>query len=932
MKRFCACICAIVLVAGIARADLFINWETPHVHPLDMTPDGARLLAVNTPDNRLEVFDISTGLPVLIASIPVGLDPVSVRARTNNEVWVVNHISDSVSIVDLAASNVVETLRTDDEPCDVVFAGSPSRAFVSCSQANTVLVFDPAATGSAPTRIAIEGEDPRAMAVSPAGDTVYVAVFESGNRTTILGGGNTSEFSFPPNAVNNPAGPYGGVNPPPNDGAAFKPPVNPANPAPPRVGLIVRKNSSLQWMDDNLHDWTDFVTGPGANLSGRPEGWDLLDHDVAIIDTASQSVSYATGLMNLCMAVAVNPATGEVSVVGTDATNEVRYEPVVNGRFLRVNFARFAPASPALASIADLNPHLIAHYGTDIPFVPIAQTERDKSLGDPRAITWNAAGTLGYVAGMGSNNIVVIDPNGDRIAAPPIEVGEGPTGLAFDAARNRFYVLNKFSADISTVDVVSNGEILPRAKLHDPSGPAIKIGRKHLYNTHSTSGLGHIACASCHVDARMDRLSWDLGNPAGTMSPFDQNCMQGSCQPWHPMKGPMTTQTLQDIIGKEPHHWRGDKDGLEEFAGAFQNLQGADAPLPPAEMQEFENFLATIYFPPNPFRNFDGSLPASLDLPGHFTTGIENPAGLPLPPGNAEHGLQIFSSPTPQGLACIKCHSATSGLARNTGFAGGEFFPIPPGPNGEEHHGIVADVDGITNETMKVPQLRNMYEKVGFEVTQTFNVAGFGFMHDGAVDAISRFLVDRFPLVTSDQSTADLVALLLCFSGDEGQSILSPQHVEEHLQNTHAAVGRQTTVRDGMNLPAGQSALLADMLALANKRVVGLVAKGKQGSAVRGYFLHTKGRFQSDRLAQKLSAAALFAAASPGSELTFTVVPAGAAQRIGVDRDSDGFFDRDELDAGSDPADPASTPGNPLTAAKKLSTAPRAKARSNPKS
>ena len=30
-----------------------VNWESPHVHPLEMTPSGTRLLAVNTLDNRL---------------------------------------------------------------------------------------------------------------------------------------------------------------------------------------------------------------------------------------------------------------------------------------------------------------------------------------------------------------------------------------------------------------------------------------------------------------------------------------------------------------------------------------------------------------------------------------------------------------------------------------------------------------------------------------------------------------------------------------------------------------------------------------------------------------------------------------------------------------------------------------------------------------
>ncbi|MFN0008984.1 MAG: hypothetical protein ACKVXR_13865, partial [Planctomycetota bacterium] len=80
----------------------FVNWETPHVYPLDRTPDGSRLLAVNTADARLEVFDASGAVLTPLFSVPVGLDPVSVRARTNDEAWVVNHVSDSVSIVRLS--------------------------------------------------------------------------------------------------------------------------------------------------------------------------------------------------------------------------------------------------------------------------------------------------------------------------------------------------------------------------------------------------------------------------------------------------------------------------------------------------------------------------------------------------------------------------------------------------------------------------------------------------------------------------------------------------------------------------------------------------------------------------------------------------------------------------------------------------------------
>ncbi len=47
------------------------------------------------------------------------------------------------------------------------------------------------------------------------------------------------------------------------------------------------------------------------------------------------------------MTMTVQPTTGELYVVGTDATNEVRFEPNLNGKFLRVNVSRFTAAMRA---------------------------------------------------------------------------------------------------------------------------------------------------------------------------------------------------------------------------------------------------------------------------------------------------------------------------------------------------------------------------------------------------------------------------------------------------------------------------------------------------------------------------------------------------------------------------------------------------------
>jgi len=882
----------------------FVNWETPHVSPLALSRDGSVLVAVNTADARLEVWDAAGESLVHRASVPVGIDPVSVRLRSDREAWVVNHVSDSISIVDLRRGHVVATLQTDDEPCDVVFAGDPLRAFVSCSQANTVLVFDPASPGAAPQRIAIGAEDPRAMAVSPDGSRVYVAIFESGNGSTILGGGKKGNLvlDFPPNAVKKAEGPYGGVNPPPNAGEGFDPPLNPANPAPLEVGLIVKKDAEGAWRDDNGSDWTELVSGSLSELSGRPAGWDLVDRDVAVIDTADLSVSWVESLMNLNMAIATNPASGALTVVGTDATNEVRFEPRLKGRFLQVLVGLVDPSDDR-REVVDLNGHLT--YGKPT----IRQEERNASIGDPRGVVWNPTGTRAYVTGMGSNNLVVIDSRGDRVGTTPtIEVGEGPTGIALDAAKGRLYVLNKFGASISVVSTATEREVA-RAPFFDPSPEAIRVGRRHLYGTHENSGLGQIACASCHVDARIDRLSWDLGDPAGEMKAVDeQNKGAGinlltppiakQFADWHPMKGPMLTQTMQDIIGKEPHHWRGDRDGLEEFAPAFMGLQGDDETLTDEEMQEFEDFLATIFFPPNPHRNFDNSLPTDMELVGHYKTGRFGGAGEPLPNGDATRGLELYQLPNKLdrgATACSTCHTLPIGIGTDFEFVSGTYEPMEVGPNGERHHALISE-DGSTNISIKVAQLRNLHERTGFNMTQTESRAGFGYLHDGSIPSLERFVSLAAFDVKNDQEVADIVAFLLAFAGSDlplasGEKQLEPPGTLS--QDTHAAVGAQLTMGSPV-VTEGESQWMAQAITMAEGGAVGLIAKRAVQGGMRGYVYRADDTWQSDVAGETVTTAQLLAGARGGRELTITVVPAGTEDRMGIDRDADGVLDGDE--------------------------------------
>ena len=883
----------------------FAHWETPQVHPLELSADGLKLLAVNTADARLMIFDTSGALPVQVAEVPVGLDPVSVRLRGADRAWVVNHTSDSISIVDLPSARVIATLRTADEPCDVVFAGSPLRAFVTCSQANLVQVFDPAQLALPPIDVPLRGEDPRALAVSLGGGTVYAAIFESGNGTTVLGGGLNlgGTGTYPPNAVSDMGGPWGGMNPPPNAGAAFSPAMTPGLPAAPEVGLIVRRDAQGNWFDDNLGDWTRYVTGDRAPRSGRRMGWDLLDHDVAAIDVATLGVSYHDHLMTSCMALAVHPVDGRIALVGSEAQNERRFEPLLNGAFVTMDLALVDPSGVQATVVRELNPHL------DYSMPTLPMIERERSIGDPRGLLWSTDGSTGWVSGRGSNNLISIDTSGARSGAP-IELEEGPTGLALDDGRGRLYVLQRFAASIGLVDVASR-TLVGSTPFYDPTPEVIRLGRPFLYDTHRSSGTGHVACGSCHLDARTDRLAWDLGDPSGAVVPFDQNCRDSSCADWHPMKGPMLTQTLQDIVGKEPHHWRGDRSGIEAFNPAFQSLLGDDTQLDVQEMQAFEDFLATVRFPPNPFRDLDNSLPTDLALPGHYRTGRFGPAGMSLPDGNAVRGLALYRPPNMMdGVACANCHTLPTGMGSDTRLtAAGVFVPIPAGPLGEHHHPVTSG-DGSSQLHFKIPQLRNLYERVGHDATQLESTAGFGFLHDGSVDSLARFVAEPVFQVQSDQDVADFVAFLLSFSGSD-LPLGSPTNIAEPPGtlsfDTHAAVGAQVTLVDAGTAPLEDLDRITLFEQLAAADAIGLVVHGWIAGESRG-LTYQGGRYASDRVRESYTPAGLLAQAAPGSELTWTVVVHSTAWRMGVDRDLDGARDRDERDAGSDPLDPGDRP------------------------
>jgi hypothetical protein len=356
--------------------------------------------------------------------------------------------------------------------------------------------------------------------------------------------------------------------------------------------------------------------------------------------TADNAVTYQGGVLNMVMALAVNPATNAVTAVGTDATNQIRYQPMLDGTFIQVLMGTYVLGG-ATGAKADLNPHLL-------PYSPVTGTYTSasipatcatggglcaaNSIGDPRGIAWNAATGKGYVTAMGSNSVIVVNSAGarDSVLSTPIPVGQGPTGIVLNAvgANASFptlaYVLNRFDGNISVLNLAATSpsamEVARVALSYDPTPTDVRAGRPLLYNTQLFSGLGQIACGSCHVDARTDRLAWDLGDPTSPIETIDNVTFQdeSTVTPTrtpnvnlseHPMKGPFLTMTLVDRMQSPFLHWRGDRANLTAFSPAFVALQGSAAQPTAAQIASMQAFLATLRTPPNPFR-----LPAGRHL------------------------------------------------------------------------------------------------------------------------------------------------------------------------------------------------------------------------------------------------------------------------------------------------------------------------------
>ena len=718
--------------------------------------------------------------------------------------------------------HVIRTLLVGDEPRDVVFAGNPVRAFITTAHrgqqrtdpsiANVpgagdpqlttpsvpradVWVFDPAnlgnTVGGTPLRIlSFFTDTPRALAVSPDGSTVYVAGFKTGNQTTVVNQGRicTGFQTNTPCTLSDGTKSPGG-NPGPSTDASGEPA--------PEVGLIVKyNNTSGHWEDELQRNWD------GSIRFTLPDT-DVFSFNANTLQAGAAFAHVGTTLFNM----ATNPVTGTLYVSNTEAFNNVRFEGpgVYGGHTVQ---GHLAEARVTVISGGSLNPR---HLNKHVDYTKLAGSPgfdpaaKSHSLSMPLDLTVSADGSTLYVAAFGSSRIGVFKTSAlENDSFNPVTdssnyisvSGGGPSGVLLDQKRNKLYVMTRFDNAVKAIDLTSRLEV-SRSALPNPEPASVVRGRPMLYDATRFSAIANgeeAACASCHNFADKDDLAWDLGNPdnAVTTSPIPINLggvldlaiaakitgltpINGSNKPsdFHPMKGPFTTQTLRGLRNSGAMHWRGDRStglfgtsatdasiSFNNFVVAFQGLLGSPNQPVATEMQAFTDFALQVLPPPNPIRNLDNSLNAAQQAGQGFFSGPRASDGVVNPLLDAIAGKASFT--------CNGCHTldASNGFF---GTGGNQSFEALP-------------------QIVKIPHLRNVYDKVGMFGTPVVSffgqadsgpmgnqIRGYGYTGDGSTDTIFRFLTANvfnptsnsgFPQTNPDGMRRNVEQYIMAFDTD----------------------------------------------------------------------------------------------------------------------------------------------------------------------
>ena len=602
------------------------SFLSPHASPIAI--HGEHVFVANTPSDTVDV--ISKATREIVRRIDVGIDPVSIAVRPDGlEIWVANHVSDSVSVIDNQPDNptylqVIATVQEFDEatkstrfdePVGIAFA-SNEKAYVALSSENKIAVVN-VATRKVEKRLHITAQDPRAIAVH--GERLYVLPFESNNKTQ-LSGGRADEI----------------------DGEL--------------VTFDAWEHSIANNNVLSLGHVTDIVKHPA-----------VPDRDLYVFDTKTNKlIETVDSLGTLLYGITVD-SNGRVFVAQTDARNDVNgragtkqhgLKELENRAFFNqitsVSFDGNGAEKPQFIELEPLPPiHPAPGEAFATPYA-IAVSEDDSTL---------------VATAAGSDKVFTVDTASGKVISS-VKVDSVPQGLVLE--RDAAWVLNAVANTVSLLDLSDpiNLKVTDTIILKDPTHPEFKRGRI-AFNDASASTTETFSCASCHPNGHTDQLLWVLKTPIVTAG--------NQIMPRSTMPG----RGLRDTA---PFHWDGipgDPYGGNNSANTRGHVEPNSNPQEPTSTTRhlidgaLASTMATVGDETKNDEDLAGRLStADRDAMAKFLLNITYPPAQRRGYTNvlskrAEDGFRMFhivgdAGGTPGANLCGNCHRMPYWVSTNT--------------------------------------------------------------------------------------------------------------------------------------------------------------------------------------------------------------------------------------------------------------------------
>ncbi|MDA1164824.1 MAG: ankyrin repeat domain-containing protein [Planctomycetota bacterium] len=569
------------------------TFVSPHTSPIAIS--GGQVFVVNTPASTVDVIDTKTRK--ITARVNVGIDPVGIAVRPDGkEVWVSNHVSDSVSVIDNDSKSptylhVVATIQEFDpktkatrfdEPVGIAFA-SNEKAYVALSSENQIAVVN-VATRKIDKRLTINAQDPRAITVRNG--RLYVIPFESNNKTQLSGGAKDKID-----------------------------------------GDLVTFDA---W-DHSIANNNVLSLGHVVDIIKHPK---VPDRDLFVFDTATDElVSVVDTLGTLLYGLTVD-SKGRVFIAQTDARNDVNGRAGTKKHTLtelqnRAFLNRITRVDVGWDPVPTKTPGRDGAPAYKTEFIeleplPPQQPAKGQALATPFAIQVTDDDSTLVVSAAGSDKLFTVDAASGAVLGR-VAVGVVPRGIALENAESGkaslAWVLNAVADSVSVVDVSdpASPRVVGFVPLADPTPRRIKLGRT-WFNDADASTTGTFSCESCHPDGHTDQLLWVIKTPIVT----------GGNQIM-----PRSTMPIRGLRDTAPFHW----DGIpgDPYGGNNSaKVHGSDAPN------------SSIDDPASTTRHvIDGGLASTLLLEGDTTVNDEGKAGALTAADRDDMALFLLSVPYP---------------------------------------------------------------------------------------------------------------------------------------------------------------------------------------------------------------------------------------------------------------------------------------------